>query len=183
MNYRLTTILLAVALLLVVGVGATQAAPPASVKQVAPAGHYDFTNHGTAWVPENRAQFSAFIPRGWGTATRAKAAGSYWVHIPVPYPSVMADSIMYITYVEFCAKSNNYTKAYPVHWDLYEANGTNFYSENISWPANNAYNCWGHTFSPGTWRQDLGISVIVTYQDTTSVLTLYKAWVSVNAAP
>ena len=182
MNYRLTTVLLALALLLVLGAGSTLAAPNASVKTADPGAH-DFTNHGTAWVPEFRAQFTAFIPRGWGTQTKAKAVGSYWVHMPMPYPSVLAASVMYIKYVEFCGKSNNYTKVYPVHWDLYEGSGTNFYSSNITWPSDNAYHCYGVSFTPGVWQQDLGISLLMTYQDTTTYFTLYKAWVRVNPAP
>lgn len=183
MNYRLTTSLLALALLLVVGVGATQAAPPASVNLAAPAGNYDFATHGTAWVPEARGQFQAFSPKGWGIPTRVKAPGSYWVHIPVSYPTYIAGSAMYIKYVEFCAKSTNGASSKPVHWDLWEADHSNFYSQDISWTANNLYHCWGHTFSPGTWRQDLGISVLLTFVNTTDTITLSKAWVSVNPAP
>lgn len=183
MNNRLTTILLALALLLVLGAGSTLAAPNASIKQVAPAGDYDFTIHGTAWQPEFRSQFTAFIPKGFGTQTKARVVGSYWVHLSLPYPSVMAGSSMYVKYVEFCGKSNNYTKAYPVHWDMYEGNGSNFYSSNITWPSDNAYHCIGATFSPGVWRQDLGISLIMTYQDTATIFTLYKAWVKVNPSP
>ena len=183
MNYRLTTVLLALALLLVLGAGSTLAAPDASVKTAAPAGDYDFTIHGTAWTVELRGQFSTVVPRGWGTLTRVKSAGSYWVHIPVPYPSVIAGSSMYVKYVEFCAKSSDYTKAYPVHWDMYDGSGSNFYSSNITWASDNAYHCIGATFTPGVWRQDLGISVLMTYQDTTTIFTLYKAWVRVNPAP
>lgn len=183
MNYRVTTILLAAALLLVLGVSTIQAAPldqpAASINPVAPAGDYDFTNHGTAWVPENRASFLAFIPRGWGSATRVKAAGSQWVHIPIPYPTLMAGSLMYIKYVEFCAKSSNGASTKPIQMDLWEAGGTKFYSGAVSWPADNAYHCVGHTFSPATWRQDLGISVLLSYANTTDVITLYKAWVRV----
>jgi len=182
MNYRLTTVLLALALLLVLGAGSTLAAPDASVK-TADAGDYDFTNHGTAWVPEFRSQFTAFVPKGWGTQTKARVVGSYWVHMPIPYPSVLAASTMYVKYVEFCGKSNNYTKAYPVHWDMYDGSGSNFYSSNITWASDNAYHCIGATFTPGVWRQDLGISVLMTYQDTTTIFTLYKAWVRVNPAP
>jgi hypothetical protein len=180
MNYRLSTILLATALLVVLGVSSIQAAPAETVKQTAPAGDYDFTNHGTAWVAENRNQFAVFNPKGWGTATRAKAAGSYWMHIPIPFPSYMAGSAMYVKYVEFCAKTSNWAAVYPIHWDLYDGNGNNFYSENISWALNNSFFCWGHTFSTPTFRQDLGISVLVTYQNTTDSLTLYKAWVKVT---
>ena len=182
MNYRITTILLALALLLVIGVPAIQAAPldkpAASVNPVTAAGNYNFTNHGTAWVPEVRGQFAAFTPKGWGMLTKAKLAGQKWVHIPIPYPSVMAGSLMKIQYVEFCAQSSNGASTKPVSMALHEYPGV-FLQTNISWWADNAKHCWGYTFTTPTWRQDLGISLLLTFANTTDTITLYKAWINV----
>ncbi len=183
MNHRFTTIALAVALLLVVGSTSGQAAPlgqpAASVQPAAPAGDYDFTTHGTAWVPEVRSYFKVFNPKGWGMATQAQAAGSYWVHIPVPFPTRIAGSLMNIKYVQFCAKSTNGASTKPVRMDLYEANGNKFLSVAVSWWADNAYHCWGYTFGTPVFREDLGISLYLTYANATDAITLYKAWVRV----
>jgi hypothetical protein len=182
MNYRFTTILLAVALLLVIGVPAIHAAPldqPAdSIKPVVPAGNYDFTNHGTAWVPQVGASFSLFSPRGLGMLTQAKVAGQQWVHIPIPFPSVMSGSGMNITHVEFCAISTNGTSTKPVKWELW-SNGGRFYVASISWPADNAEHCIYHDFAAPVWQEDLGISVLLKFANTTNQITLRKAWVRV----
>ena len=106
MNFRFTTILLALTLLLVLGVSVTQAAPAERPSEVAPAGIYDFTNHGTAWVAERRAQFRLFRPFGWGIKTKVKTASSQWVHIPIPMPSRIANDFVNVQYVEFCAQSS-----------------------------------------------------------------------------
>jgi hypothetical protein len=182
MNYRITTILLAVALLLVIGVPAIQAAPldtPAvSVNPVAPAGSYDFTNHGTAWVPQVGTSFSLFSPKGLGMLTKVKVAGQQWVHIPMPYPSVIAGSGMYIAHVEFCAISTNGTSTRPIRWELWSNSGR-FYVANITWPADNAEHCISHAFAAPVWQEDLGISVLLKFANTTDQITLRKAWVRV----
>jgi hypothetical protein len=183
MNYRITTVLLAVALLLVLGVNMTQAAPlrtdtgPGDL--AAPVGIYDYTNHGTAWVPELRAKFSLFKPVGWGTMTKAKVAGNQWVHIPVPYPSRIADTLVKIKYVEFCAQSSSGVATKPIRLDLWDYTGR-FYSTNIAWPANNNKFCFGHEFNPPIWQQDLGVSVLLHFANATDTITLYKAWVRVT---
>jgi len=184
MNYRFTTIILTVALLLVILVPSTQAAPlnpsdAAQVEVVAPAGDYDFTQHGTAWLREKNSNFTVFKQYGWGTFTTAKLAGSYWVHIPVPYPSVIAGSAMKIKYVEFCAQSSNGASTKPVTMDLWEYPGR-FLTVNINWQANNDKQCFGYTFPSPAFHQDLGISVKLTYANTIDSITLYKAWVRVT---
>jgi hypothetical protein len=174
MNYRITTILLAVALIFAIGVNSSRAAPLGA----ATAGDYDFTTHGTAWVPEIRSKFGAWMPRGWGTVATAKAAGQYWVHIPVPYPSRIADSLMKIKFVEFCAQSNNGANTKPIQMDLWDYNGK-FGSIGIAWPADNAKHCFTYTLVTPTFYQDLGISVLLKFANTTDVITLYKAWVRI----
>lgn len=182
MNYRMTTILLAVALLLALGVNVTQAAPRdypgTSANLVAPAGDYDFGTHGTAWVPEKSAGFALFKPFGWGIETRAKVAGYQWVHIPVPVATRIAGSRMLIKYVEFCAQSTNGAISKPVRWDMWDYNGS-FYSAAIAWPATNNKYCFGHTFSAPFAFEGLGISVRLKFANPTDKITLYKAWVRV----
>lgn len=186
MNYRFTTILLAAILLLVLGADMTQAAPPDqldnSVKGggggLAPLGDYDFTNHGTGWVNETPGQVQ-LVFKAWGAVARAKTTpGEYWVHIPLPFPSVLASSFMNIKYVEFCAQSSNGAAAKPVHMDLWDYSGK-FLNELIAWPADNLKHCFGHTFFNPIWKQDLGISVKISFANTTAKVTLYKAWVRV----
>ena len=183
MNYRFTTILLAVALLLILGVNMTQAAPldrtDTSKSLVAPAGNYDFGAHGTAWVAQKNTQFKLFRPYGWGIVTKAKAAGKKWVHISVPFPTRIAEDRMLISYVEFCAQSSNGAITKPIRWDMWDNNGM-FYSEDISWPGNNNKNCYGHTFNPPFAIEGLGVSVQLNFANTTDKITLYKAWVRVT---
>ena len=182
MNYRITTVLLAVTLLLVLGVPAIQAAPlgqpEASANTVAAAGDYDFTTHGTAWVRQVPGEFILFRPLGWGIEARAKAAGSKWVHIPVPFPSRIANSLMKIKFVEFCAQSTNGAISKPTRMDLWDYNGR-FGSVNISWPADNAKHCYTYTFGSPAFHQDLGVSVLLYFANTTDKITLYKAWVRI----
>lgn len=179
MNYRMTTILMAVVLLLVLSVNMTQAAPAPSPSEAVPAGYYDFTNHGTAWVAERRGQFDIFKPFGWGmrTSTKPKFSPSdQWVHIPVPMPSRMSNGLMYLQYVEFCAQSTNGAATKPTRLDLWHYPGR-FKAIGINWPADNAKHCVGYTFNPVVWAQDIGFSVLIHYANATDQVTLFKAWV------
>lgn len=172
MNYRVTTALLAVALIFALGVNTGNAAPPV----VADPGDYDFTTHGTDWVNETPANV-ALSYKGWGAIARAKtAAGQYWVHIPVPFPSRIANSLMKIKFVEFCAQSTNGANSKPVQMDLWEYPGQ-FASVGIAWPADNAKHCFTYTLNPAAFHQDLGVSVLLKFANTTDRITLYKAWV------
>jgi hypothetical protein len=186
MNYRVTTIMLAVTLLVVLGVSVTQAAPAARPSEVAPAGIYDFTNHGTAWVPERRGKFKLFKPFGWGIRTKVKAKWAptnEWVHIPIPMPSRIANDFVSVKYVQFCAQSTNSAATKPIRWDLWDDNSGRIFARNISWPADNARHCVEYTFNPVKWASNLGISVLVKYANATDQITLYKAWVRVEPAP
>jgi hypothetical protein len=174
MNYRITTVLLAVALLLVIGASDSHAAPYFAASP----GDYDFTTHGTDWVNETPGQV-AFSYKGWGTTTRAKTtAGQYWVHVPVPFPSRIANSLMKIKFVEFCAQSTNGASTKPVQMDLWEYAGQ-FASVGIAWPADNAKHCFTYTLPTPAFHQDLGISVKLNFANTTDRITLYKAWVRI----
>jgi hypothetical protein len=179
MNYRLSTILLATALLVVLGVSSIQAAPAETVKQTA-TGDYDFTNYGTAWVPEQRTYFAAFTPKGWGTAIKPKAAGSVWVHIPIPVAVRISDTTMKVKDVEFCAKSSNGAGGTgPAHMDVYSDGGLQW-SMNITWWADNSYHCYHYFVGTPVWLQDVGISVSLHFTNATDIITLYKAWVRVT---
>jgi hypothetical protein len=180
MNYKFTTILLTVFLLVVLGVSITQAAPqahtPESGKLVAPAGNYDFTAHGTAWVNETPGQVK-LLYKGWGAIARAKTTpAKYWVHIPLPFPSVLAGSALYVNYVEFCAQSTNGVNAKPVHMDVWDYAGK-FVNVNIAWPADSAKHCFGYALAAPAWHQDGGISVQLQFSNTVDMVTLYKAWI------
>jgi len=183
MNYRKTTILMAVVLMLVLSVNMTQAAPAPRPSDAAPAGYYDFTNHGTAWVAEKRGNFRLFKPFGWGirTATKAKFSPSdQWIHIPIPMPSRIADNLMYVQYVQFCAQSTNGALTRPIRWDLWDDNTGRIFARGINWPADNLKHCIGYTFSPVKWASNLGISVLVRYANATDQVTMFKAWVRVR---
>ncbi len=182
MKYRVSTIVLIVALLLLLIVQNIQAAPnlttDTSADLAAPAGNYDFTTHGTAWVAELPTQFDIFRPNGWGISVSSKNAGQFWVHIPVPYPSRIADTLVKIQYVEFCAQSTNGGFSKPVTMDLWEFPGR-IATIPVTWAANNNKQCFGYTFSPPVWAQDLGISLQLKFTNPAHKITLYKAWVRV----
>lgn len=183
MKYRMSTIVLIVFLLLILIVQSIQAAPlnpsgAASENALAPAGIYDFTTHGTAWVPQLRSKFSMFKPVGWGVEMKVKAAGWQWVHIPISYPSRMANDFVKIQYVEFCAQSSNGSATKPVAMDLWDYAGR-FLTLSVFWAPNNDKQCVGYTFNPPVARQDLGISVKIKFANATDKITMYKAWVRV----
>jgi len=182
MNMRITTILLAVALLLVAGVSRMQAAPlPQSEGgeiQAAPAGDYDFTTHGTSWVRQIPAQFSLFRTMGWGTQAKVKAAGDQWVHIAVPYQTRIANTLMKIKFVQFCAQSSNGGVTKPVRMDLWSYDGLTK-SVLITWPANNNKNCFTYEFPTPEFQPGLGVSVLLHYANPTHMITLYHAWVRI----
>lgn len=182
MKNRIILVVLLVVVLLASMVLVTGAAPEPmtdpSPRNAAPAGIYDFTTHGTGWVVEAPVQ-TVLGGKGWGAEVKARsAAGSYWVHIPVPFPTRIADSLMYVQYVQFCAASTNGASTKPVQVDLWDY-GSKFYTESISWWADNAKHCWSHSFSTPVWAQDLGISVKLTFANTTDKIVLYKAWVRI----
>jgi hypothetical protein len=141
----------------------------------------DLVAHGTAWVPEARSKFSRWVPKGWGIEAKVKAAGvgDVWVHIPIPDETVANGTVMNLVYVEFCAKSSNGAQTMPTRMDLW-AFDTRFKSQAVTWPADNAIHCWGITFSPVTWQQSLGVSVLLHFANTTDQITLYKAWARVQ---
>jgi hypothetical protein len=149
--------------------------PSAKTASVAATPWTDIAVHGTMWNPELRGKFSLFKPLGWGTATKVKAAGNQWVHIPIPYITYLEDVAQKIRYVEFCAQSSAGSTTKPTALHLW-AGSKRFYAGAISWPANNNYNCSGASFSPGVWKEDLGVSVLLHYENTTDSITLYKAW-------
>jgi hypothetical protein len=136
----------------------------------------DLAFHGTMWVAEDRSNFSMFNIGEQGTVTRAKSAGSLWVHISVPIMPFVWSHKGYVHFVEFCARSTNGASTKPVKIDLYE-NGTKFSSQAITWPAVNTFQCVGIPFATGSWKQDLGISVQISYANNTDKVTLFKAWV------
>lgn len=180
MNYRIITSLFLLLPLLFGNNPAPQAAPanqdatPPVVKEAA--GPYtDVTIHGNMWQAERRYNFLTFSPKGWGTYTKLKAAGYEWVQISVPIMSQMESRWQYVTYAEFCAKSSNGAVTKPVTLTVYNA-GTMQSTQSISWPADNAMHCIGHTYSPSVWFQDLGISVNLYFANSTDVITMYKAW-------
>jgi hypothetical protein len=179
MNYRLTTVLLAVALLLVLGVSVTQAAsngqPVASIPQVAPAGAYDFVEHGTNWEPGVDWWFASIIHYGWGTKFRATAAGTNEVHISIPITTRMANTLLRLQYVEFCLYTDNAVNSKPVTWKLWEYPKKNF-SVPFTWDSTKNQQCLGYTFSNPVFRQDLGFSVQLQFGNNFEEITLYKAW-------
>ena len=185
MNRRIAVTLLVLAALLAVGgLLVSQAAPLSQAitpegPGVAPAGQYHFTNHGTAWEVQAPTAFSIFQKLGWGTLVRAKAAGDQWIHIPIPYTTYIADSPMNIYYVEFCAGSNHGAVTKPTRMDLWAEDGR-FLSINLVWPADNADHCLGHFFSPTIWKQDLGMSILLHFANTSDTITMKKAWVVVT---
>lgn len=135
----------------------------------------DFAVHGSSWARESPSMFSSFKVMGWGTAAKVKAAGYQWVHISIPYLTYIEDIPQYVRYVEFCAASTNGASTKPVKLDVW-AHTTRISSTAISWPADNGIHCYGVTYNPAVWKQDIGVSVQLYFANSTDKITLYKAW-------
>jgi len=136
----------------------------------------DVAVHGTLWRAEKPNKFSKFKNFGWGIWTKVKIPGNQWVHITVPLITQDESLTSKISRVEFCAKSSNGAKTKPTAIHLW-SQGVKFSAHTISWPAVNTIHCAGIKFLTATWREDLGISVLIYYKNITHEVTLYKAWV------
>jgi hypothetical protein len=181
MNYRLTTILLAVGMLVMLGASTIQAAPEPTVQPAALAGNYDFATFGTEWQPQIRGQFTWFVPRDWGTQAKAAGGTDRWVHIAIPFATYIAGTPMKIKHIEFCAQSTNGaggTK--PVYVKGYSDTGNYWLAANTSgtW-TDNALHCWFFDDPAPSFFPNLGLSVQLHFANTGDMITLYKAWVSV----
>ena len=176
-------VVLAVLLLLLIPGSSVLAAgdQPGSDLPRAMTGITHIVNAGTAWVPELRTKFSQWKPFGWGTQAKVKAAGVgyQWVHIPLTYMSYFDGTPTKLTYVEFCAKSSNGALTKPVTMDVWD-NEVRIHSDPITWPADNAFHCWGYDFGAGAWHSGVGISVQLYFANTTDTITLYKAWAEIS---
>lgn len=139
-------------------------------------GYTDLVHQGTAWVAEKRYQLSLFKPYGWGTEVKAKAAGDQWVHIAVPYISILDGTAIKLQYAEVCGTSSNGAATKPTKIDLWR-NTLRIGSYTIAWPADNAYHCAGVTLAVPDWKDSVGISVLLHFANTTDKITLAKAWV------
>ena len=182
MNYKLTTILLAVGMLVMLGASTIQAAPEPTVQPAAPAGNYDFATFGTEWQPEVRGQFTWFVPRDWGTQVKATGGTDRWVHIAIPFATYIAGTPMKISHIEFCAKTSNAaggTK--PTEVTATSDTGNTWLggpSIGHKWP-DNALHCWYFDDPTPSFFPNLGLNVKLHFANTGDMITLYKAWVSV----
>lgn len=145
--------------------------PPAAIT-----GATDLVHQGTAWIAETRFQYAVFKPYGWGTFTKVKNASDQWVHLAVPYASVLDGTALKLKKAEFCAISSNGAQTKPTRMDLW-ANRTKIGQWAITWPADNAYHCFWVDFGTPTWYESLGISVSLHYANVADTITLNKAWV------
>jgi len=139
-------------------------------------GATDLVHQGTAWVAESRPSYGMFRPWAWGTETKVKAISDQWVHLAVPYASVLDGTALKLKHAEFCAKSTNGAQTKPTRIDLW-ANATKIGQWAIAWPADNAYHCAYVDFPTPTWYEGVGISVWLHYANVADKITLYKAWV------
>lgn len=152
-------------------------------------GSTDVVAYGTAWVPELKGAFGArWKTYGWGVEARvkdARAPGYQWVHIPIPYIAREENSVVYLDYVEFCAKSSAGAQTKPTDLHLWEENATaagatRFHTQTIAWPADNNTHCIGVNLNPNVYKQSLGISVRLYFANGTDTITLMKAWARVT---
>jgi hypothetical protein len=132
---------------------------------------------GTNWVAELPHKFKRWRPYAWGVMTRAKAPTQQWVHIAVPTPTFIDGTQLNVFHVEFCATAARPTLSAPVAVHLW-ANAARVYTENIVWPNTKDQYCHQIDFSPATWMESVGISVLVNYADERHKVTLNKAWIA-----
>ena len=176
MNHRFTLILMALALIVVLGVTNTEAAPKETVRSVAPPGIYVFTNDGTDWTPEVLGQYNWWHARGWGTQAKPKTTGPKWVHISIPIAEMVSLSNMYVETVGFCARSSNGAGGTgPSRIDIYN-DDTLFTTQNISWWTDNDYHCPTFNLTP-TMFEAVSISLSLNFAHTTDMITLGMAFV------
>jgi len=135
----------------------------------------DFSMHGTAWVRETPGAFLRWKIMGWGIEAKAKAAGYQWVHIPMPFTTYLEDVAQKVNHVEFCAQSTNGAATKPVTLHA-RTSAALVGNVAVTWAANNNRQCAWINWSPGVWREDIGISVQLYFANTTDQITLYKAW-------
>lgn len=143
-------------------------------------GSTDIALQGTMWQPERPKQFKNWFTRGWGTELKRKptASADQWVHIGVPLLTYLEDRPQKVTYVEFCAASSNGAATKPTEMDLWD-NDQLIGTYSITWPADNAYHCFGHNFGAGNWRSALGVTVLLHFANANDLIVLYKAWASI----
>jgi len=146
------------------------------------AGNTDVAVHNQDWKPEKPNKFKSFKYHGWATDIKTLAPGYYFVGTTIPLITYLDGTKQYVKYVEFCARSSNGAESMPDYWAIHEKANI-WYSDNISWPADNDTHCFGYTFNPGRFLEDLSVSVRLYYKNTTHVISMEKAWVRTYASP
>jgi hypothetical protein len=153
-------------------------AVPVPAAREAITGFSDIPAHGTAWVPEKKGQFKTFRPYGWGTMIKAKTVGDKWIHLPLVFPVYLDATPLKVNMVEFCAQPSAVGTAYPVRMDVW-ADTVKVYTTNITWWSDSSYHCYNYVWSTSTWYQDLGLSILLRFTNTSDYITMYKGWVRV----
>jgi len=146
------------------------------------AGNTDIAVHNQGWMPERPKKFKYLKYFHWATYIKVLAPGTYWVGISIPLITYLDGTKQYVKYVEFCAESSKGAKSMPDYWKIVD-NYTALWSDSVSWPADNDRHCIGHTFTPGQWMEDIGVSVRLNYKNTDHVISMDKAWVKISASP
>jgi hypothetical protein len=178
------TILALLVLLLIAG-SAPILAGADTPEQRATSGFSDLVNFGTGWVPQLKGAFgNKWKPYGWGieaSVKPARAPGYQWVHIPIPYMSVIESTAVKLDLVQFCARSSNgaATKPTDVHvWVDSNAGATRIAAQSITWANNNDKQCITVNLADA-WYASLSLSVQLYFANSNDVITLYKAWARV----
>ena len=153
----------------------------AAVPSVAPqspnagGGSYtDFVIHGTAWEAQSPANFSFFNRFGYGTLTRAKAASTQLVHIPLAYTPTANLTAEFASGIQFCARSTNGAATKPVKMMAWFRD-TLLWSTAIAWPADSLTHCINHNFAVIASYQDLGLSLALKFANSTDTIRLFEA--------
>lgn len=134
----------------------------------------DFVVHGTAWQAEAPANFTVFKDFGWGTLTRAKAASTQSVHMPLAYTPTANLTIEMASGIQFCARSSNGAATKPVKMTAWFRDAV-LWSTAIAWPADNLMHCINHNFAMPASYQDLGLSLALKFANSTDTIRLYEA--------
>lgn len=169
-------ILLALTMILAVvpGIGATTEAPEADAPQ-ATTGYVDIATQGTEWVVQRKWKFKVNMPYGWGVRTKAKAATTEWIHIPLTYTTFLDSTAMELSKVEFCASATNPTVTKPIRMDVW-AKDVRISSKALTWPNSTGVVCQWIDYATPKWYESIGISVQVKYANDKDKVTFHKAW-------
>jgi len=131
---------------------------------------------GTGWEMQNSGSMTkTVLPYGTKFRLNSGFPKLQWVHIPVPVPAVVASSVEYLSVVQFCAKTFDYSTAKPLRLQLWN-DRQKIYTATLTWPDSTAPQCMLASFYSPNWYSRLGVSVGLNFTNTSTDILMYSAY-------